>query len=157
MSISPLTLPSSLPYTDGASPAAAEGQFWGSDGLSFEDVLDVVNPLQQLPGVSTIYREATDSTISTGARLLGGALLGGPLGFLAALVNTIAEQATGDDIGSNIYAMLVGDSPQEGVSATETTETTETSENAGYNMASYIPSNQRAAHNAYVQAQSLLA
>ncbi|MEQ1789003.1 MAG: hypothetical protein ABL857_01030 [Rickettsiales bacterium] len=78
--------------------------FLGDGGLSFKSVLDVVNPLQQLPVISTAYREITDDTISTGARLIGGALLGGPLGFVMALVNEIVNSSTGNDIGGNLLA-----------------------------------------------------
>ena len=71
---------------------------------SFADILDVVNPLQHLPGVSTLYRELTGDTISTGAKLTGGALYSGPVGFLTSLINAIIEEETGKDIGSNLFA-----------------------------------------------------
>ena len=45
----------------------SQEQFWGKEGVSFDSLLDVVNPLQQLPVVSTIYRAVTGDTISTGA------------------------------------------------------------------------------------------
>jgi hypothetical protein len=84
----------------------SQEQFWGKEGVSFDSFLDVVNPLQQLPVVSTIYRAVTGDTISTGARLAGGALFGGPLGFASALVNTIVEAETGKDIGANVLSAV---------------------------------------------------
>jgi hypothetical protein len=82
-----------------------------SDGsLSFKDMIDVVNPLQQLPIVGSIYRALTGDTISTGARLAGGFLLGGPIGFMVAAINAGLEAATGDDIGEHMYAMVTGSS-----------------------------------------------
>lgn len=80
--------------------------FLGTGGLSFKSVLDTINPLQQLPVISTAYREITGDTISTGSRLLGGALLGGPIGFALALVNEIVSGSTGQDIGGNLLAAV---------------------------------------------------
>ncbi len=80
--------------------------FFGSGGLSFKSILDTVNPLQQLPIVSTAYREMTGDTIATGSRLIGGALLGGPLGFAVALINEIISSGTGKDIGGNLIAAV---------------------------------------------------
>ncbi len=39
--------------------SAGNKPFWGKDGFTFADVLDVVNPLQHLPVVSKYYREQT--------------------------------------------------------------------------------------------------
>ncbi len=78
--------------------------FFGTDSL--KAALDTVNPLQQLPVISTAYRELTGDTISTGSRLVGGALLGGPVGFALALVNEIVSGVTGKDIGANLYAAV---------------------------------------------------
>lgn len=80
--------------------------FFGNDGLSFKSALDSINPLQQLPVISTAYREITGDTISSGSRLLGGALLGGPVGFAVALINEIVASSTGSDIGSNLFAAV---------------------------------------------------
>ena len=94
-----------------AQAKPTEEQFWGGkDKTAFESMLDVVNPLQQLPIVSNIYRAVTGDTISTGARLAGGALFGGPLGLISALVNTIVENETGNDIGGNVISAVSGDS-----------------------------------------------
>ena len=80
--------------------------FFGSGGLSFKSVLDSINPLQQLPAISNVYREITGDTISTGSRLVGGALLGGPVGFVIALFNEIVSSSTGKDIGGNLIAAV---------------------------------------------------
>lgn len=80
--------------------------FFGKDGINFKSILDTINPLQQIPGVSTLYREMTEDTISTGARLAGGALLGGPIGFALALANEIVGGITGKDIGGNLMAAV---------------------------------------------------
>ncbi len=53
---------------------------FGNDGLTFSDLLDVVNPLQHIPVVSTLYRRLTGDHIDPAMQLAGGALYGGPLG-----------------------------------------------------------------------------
>ena len=75
---------------------------------SFADFLDVINPLQHIPGVSIAYQALTDDTISTGAKIAGGALFGGPIGLIASIINAIAEQETGKDLGQNFFAAVSG-------------------------------------------------
>ena len=53
--------------------------FFSNDGLTFGDIIDVINPLQHIPVVSTIYWELTGDKISPAARMAGGALFGGPI------------------------------------------------------------------------------
>lgn len=86
----------------GGSTATANG----ATGLQFSDLLDVVNPLQQLPIVSNIYRATTGATINPISRILGGALFGGPIGAVAALASTVFEQVTGSDPASMAMAMI---------------------------------------------------
>lgn len=73
---------------------------------SFEDVLDAINPLQQLPVISSLYRAESGDGISIVSRLLGGALFGGPIGFLVAAVNAGIEAVTGSDVGEHMIAMF---------------------------------------------------
>ena len=87
---------------------AEDNNFFGEDGMGFSDVLDVINPLQHIPIVGDLYRAITADAISPGARMAGGALYGGPLGFVSSLVNTVVEEATGKDIGGNILAAISG-------------------------------------------------
>jgi hypothetical protein len=75
---------------------------------SFADLLDVINPLQHIPGISTAYQALTGDTMSAGAQIAGGALFGGPIGFIASIANAISEQETGKDIGSNLFATVTG-------------------------------------------------
>ncbi len=77
--------------------------------LSFGDFLDVINPLQHIPVISTIYRRITGDEIDPEARLAGGALYGGPLGFVSALANVIVEEQTGRDIGETVSVALLGE------------------------------------------------
>lgn len=84
----------------------AEKSIWGADGFTFGDILDIINPFQQLPIISTIYRAVTGDKISPASRMAGGALLGGPIGFLVSALNAGVEAATGDDIGEHMIALI---------------------------------------------------
>lgn len=94
------------------------GSFFGADGMTFADLLDVLNPLQHLPVIGGIYRAITADEISPGARLAGGALYGGPVGFMSSLINTVVEEATGKDVGGNVLAQLLPDLETDGGSLT---------------------------------------
>jgi len=80
----------------------------GSPEMSFGDFLDVINPLQHLPVVGTIYRALTGDTMSDAARMAGGALYGGPFGVVGALANVIVEREAGQDIGGTAMAWMTG-------------------------------------------------
>lgn len=86
-----------------------EGYMFGADGLTFGDVVDIVNPLQHLPVVSTLYRAITGDEIDPGARMIGGALFGGPAGFAGAVVNNAMVEHTGKDVGETVLAALTPD------------------------------------------------
>jgi hypothetical protein len=66
---------------------------FGDNGLDFLDVLDLVNPLQHIPVVSTLYRSLTGDQISPGMRVAGGALYGGPIGAGLATAGLVVENA----------------------------------------------------------------
>lgn len=79
------------------------------DGFSFGDLLDIVNPLQHIPIVSTIYREVTGDTIGPVARIVGGTIFGGPVGFATSALDAGFASATGKDVGETVVAMITGD------------------------------------------------
>lgn len=81
-------------------------------GISFSDILDVVNPLQHIPIVSTIYRSATGDEISPVSRIIGGAIFGKLFGIISAVVNVVVEAVTGKDIGDHILTALKGNQNQ---------------------------------------------
>ncbi|MET1027792.1 MAG: hypothetical protein ABWY00_11530 [Dongiaceae bacterium] len=88
---------------------AADKLFFGPDGkLSWDDAIDLINPLQHIPGLNIIYRELTGDKISGAAELLG-AIPFGPLSTLSAVVNLAVKSTTGRDIGENAIAMLTGE------------------------------------------------
>ena len=48
---------------------------FGDDGFTFGDFLDIVNPLQHIPIVGTIYRAITGDTMEAGSEIAGGRLV----------------------------------------------------------------------------------
>jgi hypothetical protein len=76
--------------------------------FTFDDLIDIINPLHHLPVVSTIYRAFTGDEISVHARALGGGLYGGPIGLLAAGATMAVEEASGLS-ASNSLASLFSD------------------------------------------------
>lgn len=86
------------------SVQAQSGGLWGSDGFSFSDILDFINPLQHIPVVSTIYRAITGDEIGVAPRLVGGAVLGGVVGLSVAAADCALQAATGKDTGETILA-----------------------------------------------------
>ena len=81
---------------------------WGADGFSFGDVVDVLNPLQHIPVVSSIYRAVTSDEIAAAPRAIGGALFGGPVGLIVAISDQVVEAENGLDIPGTVLAMLNG-------------------------------------------------
>ena len=117
-----------LPSENAVTARAARGQAKGQDGQddkhptlfqdgddapSFWDLLDVINPLQHIPVVNTLYQELTGDKIGVGAKLVGDTLLGGPIGLIASAINCIVEEETGDDIGGHVLALFKGDGVSE--------------------------------------------
>jgi hypothetical protein len=95
-------------------PLTARQRELGFDGQSdgdftFDDFLDIINPLQHIPLVSTLYREITGDEISAHARILGDTLFGGPSGFIAAAANAFYEEIAGEDFGESVIALFTGE------------------------------------------------
>ncbi|MEQ9640668.1 MAG: hypothetical protein RIM84_11650 [Alphaproteobacteria bacterium] len=88
--------------------------YWGEDGLSFGDVIDVVNPLHHLPVVGTAYREMTGDEIAPAAKIIGGMIFGGPIGMVLAIFSAIFEEATGKDIGTAVADIFTDDGGEAG-------------------------------------------
>lgn len=88
----------------------AEKAYFGADGPSLGDLVDVINPLHHIPFVSSLYSELTGDTISTAAKLAGGALLGGPIGLIAAVFDTVFTSQTGKGAAESAVAAIMGES-----------------------------------------------
>jgi hypothetical protein len=102
------------------APEAGEG-FWGKDGFTARDVVDAINPLEHIPFVSTLFDQITGHEASPASKLIGGALIGGPIGFLASLADVVFSQQTGHSAGGAVVAALTGtDAITEVAAATDT-------------------------------------
>jgi hypothetical protein len=93
-----------------AAPSGAVAQ---AGTFGFADFLDIINPLQHLPIIGTIYRELTGDEMAAPARILGDTLFGGPIGLISGVIESIIESTTGEDIGGHIYAAVFGDDETE--------------------------------------------
>ena len=83
---------------------------FGADGLTFSDLLDIINPLQHVPIIGNLYREITGDNIEPGSRIAGSTLFGGALGTVVSMANIVVEEKTGQDIGDHVIALIDGDS-----------------------------------------------
>ncbi len=116
--------PAAAQATAPATQAAASTGQSDDNGFSFEhllkDVIDIVNPLQHFPVISTLYRHLTGDTIDTPEKLAGDFLYGGPIGLAMSVGNTLFEKITGKDVGDTVYAMVIGnDAPQTAVASAQ--------------------------------------
>lgn len=75
--------------------ASTRHWLFGDKGLEFRDLLDLVNPLQHLPGVSQVYRKLTGDELKPAMALAGGALFGGPLGAAMSAAGLALESGAG--------------------------------------------------------------
>lgn len=76
-----------------------------NDEYTFDDVIDIINPLQHLPVIGTLYRKFTGDTIKGMSTILGGALFGGPIGAVASTANVVVKDRTGKDIAENAMSI----------------------------------------------------
>jgi hypothetical protein len=77
--------------------------------FTFDDFLDIINPLQHLPIVSFIYRAITGDEIKPAMRILGDIGYGGPTGFMGSVAEVLFEAIFGDDVGGTVIGLLTGD------------------------------------------------
>ena len=106
--------PPAAPPQGGGDPGdAAEEDFqaFGKDGFTFYDFIDIINPLQHIPLVSTLYRNLTGDSIDPGSRIAGGTLFGGPIGAAVSFADVMIEENTGKDMGNHVLAFL-GNGPE---------------------------------------------
>ncbi len=96
--------PASPPSTQVAKGAS----LWQNGSFGFGDFIDVVNPLQHIPIVATLYRNLSGDHIGMASRVIGGALWGRIGGFVAGIINSAVEWFTGKDIGDHVYAAIRG-------------------------------------------------
>jgi hypothetical protein len=75
----------------------------------FHRVLDVINPLQHLPVVGTIYRAVTGEHIGAIEKIAGDALYGGMWGAITSTADVAFEAITGKSAEDTVLAWLKPD------------------------------------------------
>lgn len=103
MAISPISAPASFAgepslQTSSARPTRETSSLLGS-----------LNPLHHIPVVSTVYDHLTGTRAVPAIRILVGAALAGPVGFIAALADALCEETTGRTIGGHAVVALIGE------------------------------------------------
>lgn len=82
---------------EGARNPAAPQAVAAAQDFSFFDMLDVINPLQHIPILSSAYRAVTGDETSPTAQLAGGVLFGGPIGGLISLASAVFGELFGEN------------------------------------------------------------
>ena len=101
------TAGSSAPQTETkAGPSDGSTKKHGSFWDFIVGIFDILNPLEHIPVISTIYAKITGHKISPMARIAGDTLYGGPIGAAVGVANVVSEKKTGKDIGENVMAMF---------------------------------------------------
>ena len=117
-----------LPAPSSPGPLSSDD----TPGFSFHDILNIINPLQHLPVISTIYRAITHDTIKPFDKIAGDTLYGGPMGFVGSLADTIFQKLTGKDFGDTVLSLFTGshDSPATSVAQSSSPATPQVSPQA---------------------------
>ena len=77
--------------TDGGPPLGPDEAIPIPGEITFDEVMQGLNPLHHLPGVGMIYRLVTGEEIHPVMRVLGAGITGGPLGMALAGVMSAIE------------------------------------------------------------------
>ncbi|MFA5041125.1 MAG: hypothetical protein WC464_05785 [Bdellovibrionales bacterium] len=99
----------------------------GSDvaevAMSFDDFLDMINPLEHIPGISSIWRAIVGEDIHPVSRIVGDTLYGGVMGVASAglsALGAIGDEAVaaangGDTISKTVVAALFGNEEKQNI------------------------------------------
>ncbi|MBI1210256.1 MAG: hypothetical protein GC190_02235 [Alphaproteobacteria bacterium] len=90
------------------APAHPHGAITADD-FDFDALIDMINPLQHIPVVGTLYRKITGDEMGAPASIAGGALYFGVFGFLGALGNEFLKAVTGEDVGERVMSLFDSD------------------------------------------------
>src|SRR5262245_19518112 len=77
-----------------------------AEALTFDDLLDFINPLHHLPVIGSLYREFTGDQIKPAMQVAGGALFGGPTGLMGSVFQVLFQEIAGDDVLGSGLAMV---------------------------------------------------
>ena len=76
--------------------------------FTFNDLVDILNPLHHLPLISGLYRSLTGDEISPHARVMGGFLYGGASGLMRSGLEAAVLQETGQELTAQAMAAMNG-------------------------------------------------
>ncbi|HEY4275403.1 MAG TPA: hypothetical protein VGM68_07970 [Rhizomicrobium sp.] len=97
-----------------AAPPSSDWDF------SFHNLLSIINPLEHLPVIGTIYRAITGTHIGIPERIAGDALYGGLWGAVSGAADAAFEAITGKDFGSTVLALFTGSHKDAAVASNQT-------------------------------------
>ena len=90
----------------------------GKDGEGFFDhLLDVINPLQHLPIIGTIYRAITGDKMGSIEKIAGDTLYGGMWGAITSIADVAFEGITGKSFEDTALSLFKSDSKHTKVAA----------------------------------------
>jgi hypothetical protein len=75
----------------------------------FHHLLDVINPLQHLPVIGTIYRAITGEHIGSVEKIAGDTLYGGMWGAISSVADVAFEGITGKSFEDTVLALFKSD------------------------------------------------
>jgi hypothetical protein len=96
----------SSPLADDAAAPDIAYEDEKDDGFSFGDVIDIINPLQHLPVIGTLYRKITGDTMGSFSGVVGSTIFGGPLGAIGSGINLALKESTGKDLAENAMSLV---------------------------------------------------
>jgi hypothetical protein len=103
--------------TAAVPPTPVRTAWHNASGFSFHDILDIVNPLQHLPIIGSVYRWLTGDRPGAVAQIAGDALYGGPIGAAVGFVGTALEDNSGRDVGERVLTAMFGAGDKNGATA----------------------------------------
>ena len=98
------------PAPEKATATAAAGASGNQDEGFFHHLLDVVNPLQHLPVIGTIYRAITGEHIGAVEKIAGDTLYGGLWGAVSSVADVAFEGITGKSVEDTVVGWFKSDS-----------------------------------------------
>ena len=93
---------------------------WKNGSFGFHDVLDLLNPLQHIPVIGSVYRWLTDDVPGNVSRIIGDGLFGGPIGLVTGALSVALKEETGKDPGEMAISLFTGsdtETPEAAVAA----------------------------------------
>src|ERR1700761_2801789 len=106
------------PSPEKATVTATADSSGNQDEGFFHHLLDVVNPLQHLPVIGTIYRAITGEHIGPVEKIAGDALYGGLWGAVSSVADVAFEGLTGKSAEDTVISWFKGDSTPQAAKVT---------------------------------------